>query len=133
MRFLTKINLKHHFQPKSSHLQRKQVEVNKEGRIEVKESPQDELDAAAASQALESPLNDNASESLPTANTTADIEQIHQDISVTTDITASPTDSFPANDGCLDESGVASGNSSALITSSAEVSTPKMLVSLKLV
>ncbi|XP_036333245.1 uncharacterized protein LOC118744377 isoform X2 [Rhagoletis pomonella] len=99
------------------------VEVNNEGRIEVKESPQDELDTAA-SQALESPLNDNTSESLPTANTTADIEQIHQDISVTTDITASPTDSFPANDGYLEESGVASGNSSAFVASRAEFGQP---------
>ncbi|XP_053965927.1 uncharacterized protein LOC128868160 isoform X17 [Anastrepha ludens] len=99
------------------------VEVNKEGRIEVKESPQDERDAAVT-QGLENPLNDNTSESLPTATTTADIEQIQQDISMTTDITASPSDSYPANDGYLDESGVASGNSSAMVTSSAEFGHP---------
>ncbi|XP_054736438.1 uncharacterized protein LOC129243435 isoform X12 [Anastrepha obliqua] len=98
------------------------VEVNKEGRIEVKESPQDERDAAVT-QGLENPLNDNTSESLPTATTTADIEHIQQDISMTTDITASPSDSYPANDGYLDESGVASGNSSAM-PSSAEFGHP---------
>nr|XP_036230271.1 uncharacterized protein LOC106617566 isoform X27 [Bactrocera oleae]XP_036230272.1 uncharacterized protein LOC106617566 isoform X27 [Bactrocera oleae] len=99
------------------------VEVNKDGRIEVKESPQEELDGAVT-QFLESPLNDNTSESLPTANTTADIEQIQQEISVATDITASPTDSCPPNDVSLDESGVASGNSSALVASSAEFGQP---------
>ncbi|XP_011184495.2 uncharacterized protein LOC105213405 isoform X5 [Zeugodacus cucurbitae] len=99
------------------------VEINKEGRIEVKESPQEELDGAVT-QILESPLNDNTSESLPTANTTADIEQIQQEISVATDITASPTDSCPPNDVSLDESGVASGNSSALVASSSEFGQP---------
>ncbi|XP_049307000.1 uncharacterized protein LOC105228111 isoform X7 [Bactrocera dorsalis] len=99
------------------------VEVNKDGRIEVKESPQEEVDGAVT-QILESPLNDNTSESLPTANTTADIEQIQQEISVATDITASPTDSCPPNDVSLDESGVASGNSSALVASSAEFGQP---------
>uniref|UniRef100_A0A034VNE1 Protein kinase C-like 3 n=2 Tax=Bactrocera dorsalis TaxID=27457 RepID=A0A034VNE1_BACDO len=99
------------------------VEVNKDGRIEVKESPQEEVDGAVT-QILESPLNDNTSESLLTANTTADIEQIQQEISVATDITASPTDSCPPNDVSLDESGVASGNSSALVASSAEFGQP---------
>lgn len=96
--------------------------MNKEGRIEVKETPQDEFDGGMPPSAG-TPLNDNTSESLPTANTTADIEQIQQDISATTDITASPTDSYPPNDVSLDESGVASGNSSALVASSGEVST----------
>ncbi|XP_004534703.1 uncharacterized protein LOC101457517 isoform X5 [Ceratitis capitata] len=99
------------------------VEVNKEGRIEVKETPQDEFDGGMPPSAG-TPLNDNTSESLPTANTTADIEQIQQDISATTDITASPTDSYPPNDVSLDESGVASGNSSALVASSGEFGQP---------
>lgn len=77
---------------------------------------------------LESPLNDHTSESLPTANTTADIEQIQHEISVATDITASPADSSPPNDVSLDESGVASGNSSALIASSTEVSMQKYAI-----
>ncbi|XP_067627058.1 uncharacterized protein [Eurosta solidaginis] len=97
------------------------VEVNKDGRIEVKETPRDETDSSATTKALESSLNDNTSDSL---HTTADIEQIQQDISVTTDITASPTDSCPPNHSYQNESGVASGNSSALNASSTEFEQP---------
>ncbi|XP_037944766.1 uncharacterized protein LOC119677475 isoform X13 [Teleopsis dalmanni] len=86
------------------------VEMNKEGQIQVRESP-DELNSAV-SKAFESSYNET-SESLPTANTTAEIEQLLKDTSETTDATdatASPTDSYPTNDVFLNDS---SGNGNA--------------------
>lgn len=94
------------------------VEVNKDGQIEVNET-EDVLNAAVA-KALESePLK-----ALPLEKP-EDIEQIIQDISETTDITASPTDSYNKSE-CLNTETPSindqTGNDSALGESATEVS-----------
>ncbi|XP_075169242.1 uncharacterized protein LOC142241343 isoform X24 [Haematobia irritans] len=99
------------------------VEVNKDGQIEVKES-QDVLNAAV-SKALDSTGELEANESLP-LDSLENIEQITQDTSVTTDITASPTDSYPQNE-CLNEKpslDITTGNDSALGDSTTEYGQP---------
>ncbi|XP_061398097.1 uncharacterized protein LOC133333817 isoform X6 [Musca vetustissima] len=101
------------------------VEVNKDGQIEVKES-QDVLNAAV-SKALESPGQEatNESTTMP-IDSLENIEQITQDTSVTTDITASPTDSYPQTE-CLNEKPSldnTTGNDSALGDSTTEYGQP---------
>lgn len=102
------------------------VEVNKDGQIEVKES-QDVLNVAV-SKALES-SGLEANESLP-VDSLENIEQITQDTSVTTDITASPTDSYPQTE-CLNEKPSLdnnnTGNDSALGESTTEVSSINLI------
>lgn len=100
----------------------KKVEVNKDGQIEVKES-QDVLNAAV-SKALESPGQEATNDSILPIDSLENIEQITQDTSVTTDITASPTDSYPQTE-CLNEKPSldnTTGNDSALGDSTTEVS-----------
>ncbi|XP_073814182.1 uncharacterized protein isoform X20 [Musca autumnalis] len=101
------------------------VEVNKDGQIEVKES-QDVLNAAV-SKALESTAGLEATdESILPIDSLENIEQITQDTSVTTDITASPTDSYPQTE-CLTEKPSpenTTGNDSALGDSTTEYGQP---------
>lgn len=102
-----------------------QVELNKEGKIEITESPNEPNGSVVAAAALENALTDISSAS-GNANTSSEIEQIQHDNSVTTDPTASPTDSYPAHEeGYLNESSlIVSGNATAL-----EGSTPTTEVS----
>ncbi|XP_075169241.1 uncharacterized protein LOC142241343 isoform X23 [Haematobia irritans] len=113
----------HSVQRNSSNPNAFKVEVNKDGQIEVKES-QDVLNAAV-SKALDSTGELEANESLP-LDSLENIEQITQDTSVTTDITASPTDSYPQNE-CLNEKpslDITTGNDSALGDSTTEYGQP---------
>ncbi|XP_065366871.1 uncharacterized protein LOC135959756 isoform X4 [Calliphora vicina] len=100
------------------------VEVNKDGQIEVKES-QDVLNAAAT-KALESPELAHTPEAMVIELNSEDLEQIVADTSVTTDITASPTDSYPQNE-CLNTETPSldnTGNDSALGESASEFGQP---------
>ncbi|KAI8116898.1 Protein kinase C-like 3 [Lucilia cuprina] len=100
------------------------VEVNKDGQIEVKES-QDVLNAAVT-KALESSVVAQTPETLAVESNSEDLEQIIADTSVTTDITASPTDSYPKNECLITEtpSPDNTGNDSALGESTSEFGQP---------
>ncbi|XP_073814174.1 uncharacterized protein isoform X14 [Musca autumnalis] len=115
----------HSVQRNSSNPNAFKVEVNKDGQIEVKES-QDVLNAAV-SKALESTAGLEATdESILPIDSLENIEQITQDTSVTTDITASPTDSYPQTE-CLTEKPSpenTTGNDSALGDSTTEYGQP---------
>lgn len=104
----------------------KKVEVNKDGQIEVIES-QDALNAAVT-KALESSELVSQPEALTVEQNIDEIEQIVADISETTDITASPTDSYPKNECLNTETGSQdnTGNDSALGESTSEVSFEKL-------
>ncbi|XP_011293452.2 uncharacterized protein LOC101900611 isoform X13 [Musca domestica] len=114
----------HSVQRNSSNPNAFKVEVNKDGQIEVKES-QDVLNAAV-SKALESPGQEATNDSILPIDSLENIEQITQDTSVTTDITASPTDSYPQTE-CLNEKPSldnTTGNDSALGDSTTEYGQP---------
>lgn len=102
------------------------MEVNKDGQIEVKES-QDVLNAAATKALESSELVSTQQEALTVEPNSEDIEQIVADTSVTTDITASPTDSYPKTESLNTETPSLdnTGNDSALGESTAEVSNLK--------
>lgn len=69
---------------------RTKVELNKEGQIEVKEFT-DNIENQ-----IQNDENSEQTQSTPTG--TQEDAPTNQDISVTTDITASPTDSYPPNE-----------------------------------
>ncbi|KAM7343225.1 uncharacterized protein ACRADG_010345 isoform 5-T5 [Cochliomyia hominivorax] len=116
----------HSVQRNSTNLNAFKVEVNKDGQIEVKES--DDVLNAAVTKALESSEVVSKAEALnvAAASNSEDIEQIVTDTSVTTDITASPTDSYPKTE-CLNTETPSldnTGNDSALGESTSEFGQP---------
>ncbi|XP_055853865.1 uncharacterized protein LOC129917777 isoform X2 [Episyrphus balteatus] len=86
------------------------VEINKEGQIEVKESPSpttSEINNTDENQIVQNDETNSEQTQISTPTGLDENQSTTQDISVTTDITASPTDSYPPNEPAfgIDETG----------------------------